>query len=65
MLEGRAELLIEGERVSPEAGSVVMAEPGERHQPTWIDPVHGVRWVIIKERSAPGTRHCVSEGSGG
>jgi mannose-6-phosphate isomerase-like protein (cupin superfamily) len=65
VLEGRAELLVEDQPVALEAGTVVMAEPGERHRLTWVDPVEGVRWVIIKERSAPGTKHCVSEERGG
>jgi mannose-6-phosphate isomerase-like protein (cupin superfamily) len=65
VLEGRAELLVEGERVPLDADTVVMVEPGERHRLTWVDPEEGVRWVIIKEHSMPGTKYCVSEESGG
>ena len=60
MLEGRAELTVEGERVPSVAESVVMDEPGERHEITWVDPDAGVRFVIIKERSEPDGKHLVA-----
>ena len=52
VLQGRAELEVEKQPVPLEAGTVVMVAPGERHRVNWVDPVHGARWVIVKERSA-------------
>lgn len=56
VLEGSGELDVEGSAVPLVAGSVVMVEPGERHQLTSIG-AQGVRWVIIKERSTPNSKH--------
>ncbi len=56
VLEGSAELDVEGAAVPLVAGSVVMVEPGERHELTSIGP-QGVRWVIIKQRSIPNSKH--------
>ena len=55
VLEGEAELRVEGENVPIQAGMVVMIEPGERHRVTSIGPA-GARWIVIKERSEPGTK---------
>jgi len=33
--------------------NVVMVEPYEKHEVTWVDPHEGIRWVIIKEKSDP------------
>jgi hypothetical protein len=38
-----------------------MVEPGEKHRVVSVDPEVGVRWVIIKERSAPDSKHVVPE----
>lgn len=57
VLEGRAQLEVEGQVVPLEAGTVVMVTPGERHRVTWVEPVHGVKWVIVKERSSPDSKH--------
>lgn len=60
VLEGRAELEVEGQIVALRANTVVMVEPGERHRVVWVDPVAGARWVIIKERSKPHSKYVVS-----
>jgi mannose-6-phosphate isomerase-like protein (cupin superfamily) len=56
VLEGAAELEVEGLSVPLCAGMVVMIEPGERHQVTSVGE-SGARWVVIKERSEPGTKY--------
>jgi mannose-6-phosphate isomerase-like protein (cupin superfamily) len=60
VLEGSAELEVEGERVPLRGGTVVMVEPGESHRIVFVDPQVGARWVIIKERSEPDSKHVVS-----
>ena len=57
VLHGRAELEVEERAVPLEAGTVVMVAPGERHRVRWVDPIQGARWVLVKERSAPDTKH--------
>jgi hypothetical protein len=44
-----------------EAETIVMVAPGERHRVTWVDPEQGIRWVVIKEQSAPGGKIVVPE----
>ena len=61
VLEGSAELQVEGETMPLRAGSVVMVEPGERHEITWVEPEEGVRFVIIKERSEPDSKVVAEE----
>ena len=61
VLEGEAELTVEGDTVKFEAGKVVMIEPGESHSITWIHPEKGCRWVIIKEKSEPNSKHVASK----
>ncbi len=41
-------------------GTVVMVEPGERHRVVFVDPQVGARWVAIKERSEPNSKHVAS-----
>ncbi|MCE7987370.1 MAG: cupin domain-containing protein [Caldilinea sp. CFX5] len=55
VLEGSAELEVEGTLVPLCAGMVVMVEPGERHQVLSVGEA-GVRWVVIQEQSAPDTK---------
>lgn len=55
VLEGGAELEVEGKRVPLKAGSVVMVEPNEWHEVIAVSP-QGARWVIIKERSEPDSK---------
>lgn len=64
VLHGRATLCIEGNDVPLTAGIVVMVQPGERHRLTWIDPDAGAQWIVIKERSAPGSKIIVPEPDG-
>lgn len=59
VLEGEGGLEVEGSVVSLSAGSTVMVEPGEKHQVVAVGP-EGIRWVIIKERSLPGSKHVVT-----
>ena len=56
VLEGEAELDVEGAKVKFEPGKVVMVEPGEVHSITWINPDKGCRWVIVKEKSEPNSK---------
>lgn len=59
VLEGKAELEVEGQCVPLMGGTVVMVEPGERHRLVMVDPQVGARWVIIKERSTPNSKYVV------
>ncbi|MCA1667929.1 MAG: cupin domain-containing protein [Thermomicrobia bacterium] len=61
ILRGRAILHVEGQDVPMEAESVVMVQPGERHRVTWVDPDAGVQWIVVKERSVPGSKIVVPE----
>ena len=56
VLEGTAELEVEGELVQLRAGTVVMVEPGERHMVVAVGQA-GARWVVIQERSEPDTKY--------
>ncbi len=56
VLEGVAELEVEGTQVPLRAGMVVMVEPGERHKVASVGEA-GARWVVIKERSEPDTKY--------
>jgi len=62
VLEGRAELEVDGRATPLREGTVVMVEAGERHRVTHVDPALGARWVIVKERSEPDSKH-LSDGS--
>ena len=55
VLEGSAELEVDGRTTPLEAGTVVMVEPGEKHRVQNVGAA-GVRWVIVKERSAPDSK---------
>jgi mannose-6-phosphate isomerase-like protein (cupin superfamily) len=61
VLRGRATLCVEGRDVPVEAGMVVMVQPGEQHRVTWIAPDEGVEWIVVKERSVPGSKVIVPE----
>lgn len=63
VLEGAAELEVEGEFVPLRPGTVVMVEPGERHMVVSVGPSGG-HWVVVKERSEPNTRFVVRRESG-
>lgn len=56
VLEGEGSLEVDGSMFPLKAGSAVMVEPGERHRVTSVGP-NGIRWVIIKERSEPDSKH--------
>jgi mannose-6-phosphate isomerase-like protein (cupin superfamily) len=56
VLEGSAELEVDGMLVRLCPGMVVMIEPGEWHQVTSVGET-GARWVVIKERSEPNTKY--------
>lgn len=56
VLEGSAELEVEGTTVSLHAGMVVMVEPGEWHQVVAV-AAGGARWIVIKERSEPESKY--------
>jgi hypothetical protein len=55
VLEGEAELEVNGRIIPMKAGTVVMVEPDEWHQVVSI-AVAGARWIIIKERSEPDSK---------
>jgi mannose-6-phosphate isomerase-like protein (cupin superfamily) len=56
MLEGTAEIQVEGERVALCPGMVLMVEPMEMHRVVAIGET-GARWIVIKEQSQPGTKY--------
>lgn len=56
ILEGDGDLEVEGSIIALVAGSTVMVEPGEKHRVVAVGPA-GIRWVIIKERSEPNSKH--------
>jgi mannose-6-phosphate isomerase-like protein (cupin superfamily) len=56
VLEGSAELEVEGRAVPLRADTVVMVEAGERHRVVSVGS-SGVRWVIVKQRSEPNSKH--------
>jgi len=58
VLEGSAELEVEASVTVLRPGTTVMVQPGERHRIVSVSPSGG-RWVIIKERSSPGSKQCV------
>jgi mannose-6-phosphate isomerase-like protein (cupin superfamily) len=60
VLDGAAELEVEDSVIPLRADTVVMVEPGERHRVISVSP-GGVRWVIIKERSQPASKHPCEE----
>jgi quercetin dioxygenase-like cupin family protein len=55
VLEGEAQLEVNGQSVLMKAGTVIMVEPCEWHQITSVSSI-GARWVIIKERSEPNSK---------
>ena len=59
-LEGCGVMNVEGKMISLKAGSLLMVEPGEKHEIASIDTKQGLRWVIIKERSTPDSKQQVS-----
>jgi len=61
VLEGRGALEVEGETVPLEPNTVVMVEPGERHRVASVDPDVGMRWVIVKQVSAPNSKTLVDD----
>ncbi len=65
VLQGSAILRVEGRDVLLAAGVVVMVQPGERHRVTWIDPDVGAQWIVIKERSVPGSKMIVAKSDDG
>ena len=58
LLEGSGAFLVNGERVEVEAPATVMFEPGDAHR---FVGCRGARWVLIKERSEPGSKTVVVE----
>jgi quercetin dioxygenase-like cupin family protein len=55
VLEGAAELEVEGQVIPLRPGMVVMVEPGERHLVASVGEA-GAHWVVIKEQSAPDSK---------
>lgn len=60
ILEGDGKLEVDGSLVPLQAGSTIMVEPGEHHRVVGVG-ASGIRWVIIKERSEPGSKYIVDE----
>lgn len=56
VLEGNGALEVDGQVVAMAAGSTLMVEPGEKHKVAAVGAA-GIRWVIIKERSEPNSKH--------
>ena len=53
VISGKGILEIDGKEVELISNNVIMVEPHEKHEVTWIDPDEGIRWVIVKEKSEP------------
>jgi mannose-6-phosphate isomerase-like protein (cupin superfamily) len=60
ILEGSGTLLVAGVPAEARASKVVMIEPEEPHRWTHVG-AEGIRWVVIKERSEPGSKMIVDE----
>lgn len=56
MVEGSAQLEVEGECVQLRPGMVVMVEPGEWHQLISVGETGG-HWIVIKEQSEADTKY--------
>lgn len=61
VLEGEAQLEVNGQIIPIRAGTVIMVEPDEWHQIISVSSA-GARWVIIKEHSEPDSKILESEG---
>jgi len=61
VLRGRGKLTVEGQTVPLKSETIVMVEPEERHRVSWVDPIEGIQWVIIKERSVPNSKFVLKE----
>ena len=59
ILEGSGALEVDGTVVPLDAGRTIMVEPGEHHRVIEVGDA-GIRWVIIKERSIPDSKHVVT-----
>ncbi len=55
-------LVVEEHEIPLKADTVVMVSPGERHRLTRGDPDAGLRWIVVKERSAPDGKILVRNG---
>ena len=60
-IEGEAQLQVGNDRIKLIPGSIVMVEPGEEHMVSAV-PASGASWIVIKERSEPGTKLISSAG---
>ena len=58
ILEGSGILEVDNNPVVLEEGTTVMVQPGEQHRVIEVGE-NGIRWVIIKERSEPNSKHVV------
>ncbi len=56
VLDGNGTLSVDGKDYKLLADIVVMVEPGEKHEVTWIDPEQGCEWIIIKQKSIPDSK---------
>ena len=56
VLNGNAKLNVDGKEYDLAGNSVVMVESGEKHEVTWVDPELGCEWIIIKQKSIPGSK---------
>lgn len=60
VLHGYGKMNVDGKEIELNPNSVVMIEPHEKHEITWVDPIHGIQWVIIKQHSIPDSKQIVS-----
>lgn len=58
VLHGSGVLEVDGHNVPLQEGTTVMVQPGEHHQIVDVGS-DGIRWVIVKERSEPDSKHVV------
>ena len=64
ILEGKGAIEVENKIISLSKDTLLVVEPHEKHKWDSIDPIVGIRWVIIKEKSLPDSKIVVKAGKG-
>ena len=60
VLHGYGKINVDGNEVELKPNSLVKIEPYEKHEVIWVDPDHGIQWIIIKQKSLPHSKKIVS-----
>ena len=53
VLQGEGKLNVEGRHIELVANTVIMMEPFEKHEVTFINPDQGLQCLIVKQKSLP------------